>query len=157
MVDSLLTHFTRCISSLKYILQCLLFFFFLTFLVVLGRFSDLCKEMAQIFPRTLFSAQNKYSHRFKLQRYVVCRKCHRLSFLKDSIDGCGLAQRTKLCSFQRFPHHRQRRMRAICACPLLKTVELSDSGGRRILYPFVTYCYLSLETSTGKKVGFLTA
>ena len=26
-------------------------------------------------------------------------------------------------------------------------MELSDSGGRRILYPFVTYCYLSLETS----------
>ena len=36
-------------------------------------------------------------------------------------------------------------MRAIFAWPLLKTVELS--GGRRILYPFVTYCYLSLEKS----------
>ena len=45
----------------------LLFGFLSTFLVVLGRFSDLCKEMAQIFPRTLFSAQNKYSHRFKLR------------------------------------------------------------------------------------------
>ena len=134
----------------------LLFGFVSAVFVVLGRVSDFCKEIAAVFPRTLFTARNNHSRRFKFRRYVVCRKCHRLSFLKDSIEGTGSAERTKVCSFRRFPNHVQRRMRAICACPLLKTVELS--GGRRILYPYLTYCYLSLETSLQSFVtrqGFL--
>ena len=47
-------------------------------------------------------------------------------------------------------------MRAACACPLLKTVELS--GGRHLLYPFMTYYYLGLEVSLQSfvnRVGFL--
>jgi hypothetical protein len=77
----------------------LLFGFLSTLFVVLGRFSDLCKEIAKAFPRSLLSAQNNHSRRFKFQRYVVCRKCHRLSYFKDSVEGSGSNQRTKLLFF----------------------------------------------------------
>ena len=44
-----------------------------------------------------------------------------------------------------FPRHSQQRMRQPCGDILLKSVELI--GGRKLLYPFMTYCYLGLETS----------
>ena len=53
----------------------LLFGFLSTLFVILGRFSDLCKEIAKVFPRSLFLAQRNQSHRFKFQKYVACRKC----------------------------------------------------------------------------------
>ena len=36
-------------------------------------------------------------------------------------------------------------MRQPCACPLLKSVEMSS--GKHILYPFLTYCYFSVTKS----------
>lgn len=36
-------------------------------------------------------------------------------------------------------------MRALCGCRLVKTVELASK--KRVLYPYMTYCYLSIECS----------
>ena len=41
--------------------------------------------------------------------------------------------------------HRYAHMRQACGSKLLKTVELSC--GKQILYPYLTYCYLSLKQS----------
>ena len=81
--------------------------------------------------------------RVKFVRYVVCKKCHKLYYVSDCIEGT--TKKSKKCSFQRFPEHSMRHMRLPCDSLLLKTVEMA--GGRTILYPFVTYCYLNLDTS----------
>ena len=52
---------------------------------------------------------------------------------------------SKKCSFQRFPNHPHVRGRAQCGSTVLKTVELIS--GRKVLYPFLMYCYLGLENS----------
>lgn len=68
-----------------------------------------------------------------------------LYFYKDCVEGCGNHLRSKCCSYQAFPNHRQCRMRAACTTPLLKSVELASQ--RKILHPFMTYCYFVLECS----------
>ena len=49
------------------------------------------------------------------------------------------------CCFQRFPFHPHCHMRKPCETLLLRSVELAN--GHLHLYPFLTYCYLSLEVS----------
>ena len=78
----------------------LLFGFMSTVLVVLGRFSDLCKEIAGAFPRTLFTAQNNHSRRFKLRRYVVSRKCHRLKIPLKTLDQLSEQKSVLFGAFQ---------------------------------------------------------
>ena len=71
-------------------------------------------------------------------KYVVCRKC-------DSIynyESCIIGHSSKVCSYRKFPSHWYRENRRECGTLLLKTVELST--GKKILYPFLTYCYLGL-------------
>jgi len=48
-------------------------------------------------------------------------------------------------SFKEFPNHAHYRLRGECNNALLKTVELNT--GKKIFYPFLTYCYLGLENS----------
>lgn len=75
-------------------------------------------------------------------QFVVCHKCHHIYELENCKDRNGLSKR---CLFVLYPNHPQRRMRESCDTLLLKTVELSS--GKKILYPYLTYCYLSIETS----------
>ncbi len=122
------------------------FFKFLkAFLAVLGRACSMCAEIAKCFPSSSYVARKAFIQAVRFRRYVVCRKCHHLYFLKDCVEGAGMSQRSKLCSYQKFPTHRQVRMRAACGCILIKTVELAS--GRHISYPFLTYCYMSVTTS----------
>ena len=55
------------------------------------------------------------------------------------------SSRSKCCSYQAFANHKQCRMRVACGTPLLKSVELASQ--RKILYPFITYCYFSIKCS----------
>lgn len=75
-------------------------------------------------------------------RYVVCRKCHTIYHLKDCINAGS-----KRCPHIAYPGHPHRRMRQPCDTLLLKTVELCSR--KIIYYPFITYCYMSLECSLG--------
>ena len=74
------TFYSRCVYHLSNSALTLLFGLSSTPFVVL---SDVCKEVAKAFPRSLLWAQNNHSHRFKFQWYVVCCKCHRLSYLVE--------------------------------------------------------------------------
>ena len=96
------------------------------------------------FPSSLYKA-NKLVIKPKIRRYVACRKCHKIYFVKDCIISSGTAQSGKNCPFQRYPSHPQHKMREACGVPLMKTVELA--GGRQILYPYKIYSYLSIESS----------
>ena len=119
--------------------------FLKSFLNVLGEFSSVVAEIAKLFPSSMYKARKMYTKELRFRRNVVCRKCHRLYFLRDCIEGIGATQRSKRCPFQRFPFHPHQRMRADCVCLLVKTVELAS--GKKFFCPFLSYCYMSLETS----------
>lgn len=110
---------------------------------VLGTFSSLCLDIANGLPDSLYILR-KITGGLSVGfvRYVVCKKCHHIYHVSECVDA-----RSKRCSFKSFPHHSQARMRQSCDTLLLKTVELAS--GKVIQYPFMTYCYMSLESSMG--------
>lgn len=120
--------------------------FFRVFLAILGQFCTVCAEIGQQFPSTLYKARKCLEiNKLNFRRYVVCKRCHRIYYFSECIEGVDSTRRSKLCSFVQFPHHPHCRMRTPCGALLLKTVELAN--GKRHLYPFLTYCYVSLELS----------
>ena len=72
----------------------------------------------------------------KFERYVSCNRCHTIYYYKDCLEGSGSNQRSKHCNHS--PFGRQR-----CGNLLLKSVELSS--GKRLLYPFLTYCFVGIK------------
>ena len=113
---------------------------------VLGQFSTVCANIAQKIPNSLHMLWNLQCNHVKaVQQYVVCKKCHKLYFLRDCIEGFDARRVSKKCSYQPFPNHPHYHMRKRCGTTLLKTVELVS--GRKVFYPFLTYCYLGLECS----------
>lgn len=118
--------------------------FLKTFMSLLGRFCKISAEIAQCLPTSLYKAK-LLDESLQFRKYAVCKKCYEVYPLSDCIEGPQNTRRSKTCSHQRFPLHPQQRMRAPCGELLLKTVELSS--GKRILYPNLIYCYLSLEVS----------
>lgn len=120
--------------------------FFRVFLAILGQFCTVCAEIGQQFPSKLYKARKCLEiNKLNFRRYVVCKRCHRIYYFSECIEGVDSTRRSKLCSFVQFPHHPHCRMRTPCGALLLKTVELAN--GKRHLYPFLTYCYVSLELS----------
>ena len=117
--------------------------FFRVFFTVLGWLCAVGTEIAQNLPSSLYLAR-KHDKQLQFRKYVVCKKCHRIYYLSDCVEGYGRRQ-SKVCCFRRFPSHPQPSRRAPCGAKLLKTVEMAS--GRTYFYPFLTYCYLSLEVS----------
>lgn len=115
--------------------------FFHILFTVLGTFSNICKQISNVLPSSIYVLKKMYGCP-SFVRYVVCSKMYDY---KNCLDGPTNRRSIMQCSFRRFPNHSQERMRRPCKTPLLKTVELA--GGRIFLYPFVTYCYLGLEVS----------
>ena len=114
--------------------------FISAFLLVLGSFSNVCHELASTFPRSVYRLRTFTGVNSLLAvKYVVCRKCASIYRYED----CTSSHSSKVCSYRKFPNHRYRRHRQECGSLLLKTVELST--GRKILYPFLAYCYLGLQ------------
>lgn len=110
----------------------------------LGSFSSLCLDIASCLPESLYMLHKMNgSLNLGFIRYVVCRKCHNIYRLNKCIN-----EESKKCRFVSFPRHPQIRLRQPCDTMLLKTVELAS--GKIIHYPFLTYCYMGLETSLQK-------
>ena len=88
-------------------------------------------------------AQKTYRkmHKACFKKFPVCKHCGSIWKFEDCIEGSGLHQRPKLCSYTN-PFRRDRQK---CNGILLKTVELAS--GRTIFYPLMTYCYIDIRTS----------
>lgn len=120
--------------------------FLAMFLVVLGRFAPICLLVRDFFPNSLHQLNAKNNRANSVLKYVACTKCHSIYTYQQCIEGsASSSQKSKLCSFQPFPHHVYERMRRECGNALLKTVEFAS--GKKVLYPFMTYCYLGLEST----------
>ena len=111
-------------------------------LTVLGHYSTLAMNVSLSLPTSLYKA-NRLENELSFQRYVVCRKCHKIYNVKECLDASS--QTVRHCSFIAFPTHPHRTMRQPCDTLLLKTVELAT--GRNYFYPFLTYCYVGLDQS----------
>ena len=118
------------------VISSLLKFFSILF-TILGKFSNVPADIAKLLPSSLYSAK-LLEKQVKYTRYVACRKCHKLYYFNDCLEGSSNSKVSKCCSFKRFPNHPQQRMRMPCGLLLLKTVELA--GGRTYFYPFMTRC-----------------
>ena len=90
-----------------------------------------------ILPTSIYMMRQMFDGVKDFTRYVVCRKCSAVY----KLENCNENGRSKICQFVSYPNHPQRRMRQPCGTTLMKTVELSSS--KIILYPYLTYCYLS--------------
>ena len=110
---------------------------------VLGLVSHPCSVIAKNLPSSVYMLQQTHSSKLnKFLRYVVCRKCDSVYKIKDCKEVWNAS---KKCQHVFFPNHPQVRIRLPCGSVLLKTVELAS--GRTILYPHLTYCYLSIKES----------
>ena len=121
-----------------------LFRFLATLFTVLARYT-VTSNFAQSFPPTLYLAKKRFLNKVKFLRYVVCRKCFKIYKMSDCVEGPVRQPKSKVCPFQPYGDHPHRRRRATCQTVLMKSVELV--GGRRILYPFLLYCYLGVEAT----------
>ena len=84
-----------CLSNAA--LSCV-FCFLTTFLCILGRFSDVCNDIARAFSRSFYMAKQKFCEKLKVKRYVVCQKCHKLYHFEQCIEKIGRIQKSKECS-----------------------------------------------------------
>lgn len=121
-----------------------LFRFLATLFSVLARYTSEF-NLAQSFPSTLYLAKKRFLNKVKFLRYIVCRKCFNVYKISDCIEGPVRSPRSKVCPFQPYANHPHRSRRGSCQTLLMKSVELI--GGRRILYPFLVYCYLGVEAT----------
>lgn len=113
--------------------------FFKVFFSILGRSCPSGSDIANHLPSSLYAARKMYGE-VEFQRYVVCRRCHKIYFFESCIEGCT-TKRSKLCCYS----HPYASMRRPCGTLLLKTVEIAS--GKKFFYPFLTYCYIGLEAS----------
>ena len=115
----------------------ILLLFLHTFFLTFGMLSSPVRQLAKVFPCSIHPLK-VYTEVSKLQsqKFVVCRKCKNIYTFNQCIER----SLSKTCRFCKFPDHPFHNLRKPCGTLLLKTVELS--GGRKILYPFLTYCYL---------------
>lgn len=95
---------------------------------VLGQLNSFCAGIADINPGNFYQAQSQYGLKGEqLKRYVVCKKCHQVYFMRECIARCGTQLTSKPCSYLGLDRH-------VCGTPLLRSVELLS--GRKIFYSF---------------------
>ena len=118
------------------------------FLFLAGTYLQVPKlqNLADNLPHTIYRAR-KYLGQLKEKfvRFVVCPSCHKLYKYEDCCITENGEKKSKLCSFVRYPHHIQARMRSQCSEILLKSVR--SSSGTKYLTPIKTYCYKSVACS----------
>ena len=131
--------------------------FLAAFLTILGKCTPQCAELSTLFPPSIMKLKSYtgIQHLSKLKKYVVCCKCHQTYEFKKCFQGAGASLRSKSCTYREFLNHPHLRMRMPCGTPLLKSVELS--GGRKVLYPFLTYCFMGINLSLAWSVFLLKA
>ncbi len=109
---------------------------------ILGVISHPCSVIANNLPPSLYMLQQTHSELKQFYRYVVCKKCESVYIIEECKE---IWNASKKCQHVLFPNHPQARMRLPCGSVLQKTVELAS--GRTLLYPNLTYCYLSIKNS----------
>lgn len=114
---------------------------FLYYSVIFGKIISPTNVFPEV-PSSLYKMRRMLNGVKEFTRYIVCRKCSSVYKLEDCKDRNG---RVRKCQFVLFPNHPQSHMRKPCDMLLLKSVELPSN--KKILYPYLTYCYLSIETS----------
>ena len=102
--------------ALQYFLR-----FFAAIFTIVGTTSQIAKGISACLPKSIYMAR-KMVGLMRFERYVVCKKCMSLYTFADSIELSGTAQKSKVCSFCRFPNHPFESMRSPCGTVLLKTV-----------------------------------
>ena len=110
---------------------------------VLGRFSPLCRDIADLTPGSLYAMQKYVGGASEdFTRYVLCKTCFEIYPLSQfAIEG-HVGTR---CLYVAYPNHPHASMRQPCDTLLLKTVEFAS--GKKCFYPFKVYCYMSVCTS----------
>ena len=78
-------------------------------------------------------------------KYVVCIKCYKLYKFDECIETIGGVSRSKRCTNILFPRHPQKQHRQKCSQLLL--TQYTTASGKKMLYPWKTYCYLSVQSS----------
>lgn len=60
------------------------------FFAVLGRSCVMRAEIAKRLPSSLYKTKVAFAPKPQIRRYVVCRQCHRLYYMKDCVVGLGV-------------------------------------------------------------------
>lgn len=126
------------------------------FLSIIG--SPQSQSLARAIPLTTCTAEKYIGlSNDDIVKYVVCKKCHTLYYLKDCID-CGSREEpsSKCCQYVQYPNHTIASKRKECGAVLLKRVK---SKGKTRLQPFIVYPYLPLRISLQHlflKPGFIS-
>lgn len=115
------------------------------FFSVLGRFSPFLKTLHDLFPQSLHAMYKSVKYEDNFKKYIVCLKCSKLYTYNESIETIGRQKSSKLCNWVRYPEHPHASRRSPCQTLLLKTVIFRS--GNKILYPFKTYCYKSVQST----------
>ena len=118
-----------------YALECLLKFLY-TLFVIIGRSSEVAKNIAEQLPRSMYSLRKYVGVANNFEKFVVCCKCNSIYNMKDCFERPGVSK------FQEFSS------KSPCNTLLLKTVEVASK--KKILYPFKIYCYQSIKDSLQK-------
>lgn len=116
-------------------IECLLKFLYSLF-VIIGRFSDIGRSIAQHMPKSVHCLRKVAGITDHFEKLVVCFKCNSVYKMDDCIERRGVS---KVCEFREFPCSKK------CLFSLLREVELASK--KKILYPFKTYCYQNIKTS----------
>ena len=115
--------------------------FLAAFLTILRKCTPQCAELLTLLPPSIMK-QKSYTgiqHLSKLKK--VLHMPSNIRVLK-CFQGAGASLRSKLCTCREFPNLR---MRMPCRTPLLISVEVSV--GHKVLYPFLTYCFMGIKSS----------
>ena len=87
----------------------------------------------------MYRAMKALKRDVDFRRYVACKRYHTIYSFKDCIKfGSTSSCRTSKCCSNR-PFNRQE-----CGTLLLKSVQMST--GTKLLYPYLTYCFLGTKT-----------
>ena len=106
------------------------------FFSVLAQIHPEIAEIAKLFPSTIYKLNQSLGlQREQFVRYVTCpnAKCNAIYDYRKCVEVCGSNRNSKRCS---------------CSAVLLKQVE--THSGRKLLYPFKTYCYQPLKMTLQK-------
>ena len=81
--------------------------FLYSFIYLLGKFAPICASIAKKFPKSAYLFYKNHGVKKSFLKLVVCGKCHETYHLKDCIEGHGINQKAKFCSFVvvQFPNH----------------------------------------------------
>ena len=108
-----------------------------------GRYSEVFAATAIAMPTSLCMYHKMIGiSDLAYTKYVVCIKCYKLYKFDEYIETIGGVSRSKRCANILFPRHPHKQHRQKCGQLLL--TQYTTASGKKMLYPWKTYCYLSV-------------